>query len=254
MMKTKFYTLMAIGFSLVFGGATKEATYEVSSVTDGGTISGKVTFRGKVPEPKKFLITKDTETCGTGEREVQEVNVATDGGLQDVVLSLEGIESGKPWTPPEKGYLLDQKGCRFISHLTVIPRDEKLVILNSDPFLHNIHTYEIIGRARQSMFNNASQKGGRFVKRISPRRENVVKVECDVHEFMHGWVFVIENPYYAQTKAEGGFTLTDIPPGTYQLKAWHPTLGVKKQEVTVEPRGKIELSFEFSAQEGGDDK
>jgi hypothetical protein len=250
-MKITFYFL-AIGFSLIFLVAATPTAYEIVPVNDGGAIRGKVTFSGEIPEPKKFLITKDTETCGTGEREVQEINVAPDGALKDVVVYLEGVQSGKDWTHPEKGYILDQKGCRFISHLTVIPKGEKLVILNSDPFLHNIHTYEIIGRARLSMFNNASQKNSRFAKLVKPRRENVIKVECDVHEFMHGWMFAVENPYYAQTKADGKFALTEIPPGTYQLKAWHPTLGVKAREVKVEPNGKLELSFEFNTTEGGE--
>ena len=128
------------------------AAYDVAPVADGGTVSGTVVFKGEVPKPKRMLIAKNKEVCGEGEREIVEVAVKG-GALANAIVVIEGIEKGKAWAPLVAKPLLDQKGCRFIPALMVVPRNGDLDILNSDPVLHNIHTYEIIGSARRTLFN-----------------------------------------------------------------------------------------------------
>src|SRR3989337_1700924 len=82
------------------------------------------------------------------------VEVAVKGGaLANAVIVIDSIAKGKAWAPVQAKPLLDQKGCRFIPSLMVVPRDGDLDILNSDPWLHNIHTYEITGAARRTLFN-----------------------------------------------------------------------------------------------------
>ena len=184
------------------------------------------------------------------------LELAEDGkGLQNVVVYIANINQGKDWNKPKEGYLLNQEGCRFIPNFFAVPKGEQLRILNSDPTLHNIHTYEIIGRARRTLFNiGQPEKGFEFTKSIRPRRGNVVKIECDAHNFMHAWIFVPTNPYFALVKnkgkelvnKEGEYKIEDIPAGTYTVKAWHPTLGMKESEVTLTAGQKMTLNFEFS--------
>lgn len=132
--------------------------YEVVPVADGGVLVGKVIFTGTPPEPKQILISKDTAVCGEGYRELRAVEVAADGGLKHVVVSIEGITRGKAWAT--ESFLLDQKGCEFRPYLQVVRNGAELVVLNSDPMLHNIHTYELIGRAKRTLFNVAQPTGG----------------------------------------------------------------------------------------------
>jgi hypothetical protein len=222
--------------------------YDVIKVTDGGTISGRVTFKGTPPTNTRKLITKDFDICGKGEREIPEVVVSKDGGLQETVVFIRKVDKGKAWAKPKgEEFLLDQKGCRFIPYLQIIPRDETLVVQNSDPVLHNIHVRELIGRARRTMFNFGQPKQGQRVpKKIHTIRSNNIKVECEAHDFMHGWMFAAKNPYYAVTKPDGSFSIDQVPPGEYAIHAWHPNLGTKKSKVAVPPAGKADVNFEFS--------
>jgi hypothetical protein len=180
------------------------------------------------------LITKNQKVCGEGYVERWEVKASQGGGLKDVVVSLEGVKKGKDWTKPADGYLLNQKKCTFIPYLQVIPKRAKLTVVNSDPHLHNIHTYEQIGRARRTLFNVAQPTQGHKVsKTIKPRRGKEIRIECDAHDWMLGWMYVVDNPYYAVVADDGSFTIKDIPPGKYKLTAWHPFLGTKEQKVSV---------------------
>ncbi len=235
-----------LALSSIFLTFGLSAAYDVASVADGAVVSGKVVFKGKVPEPKKLLITKDQKVCGEGYIERHEVKVSPGGGLQHVVVALEGVSKGKAWEKPN-GYVLDQKKCTFVPYLQVVPKGGKLTIVNSDPHLHNIHSYELIGRAKRTLFNIAQPTQGHKVsKTVKPRRGKEIRIQCDAHDWMLGWIYVVENPYYAIVGKDGSFTIQDIPPGTYKLKVWHPFLGKKEQNVTLSAKGKLKVNFEFS--------
>lgn len=97
-----------------------------------GKITGKVAFKG-APVSKKLPITKDNTVCGTGEREIVEVN-AKGGNLAGAVVYVARIEKGKPWGEIEKP-LLNQQSCRFAPEVTIVRKDADLTVRNSDPVL-----------------------------------------------------------------------------------------------------------------------
>ena len=240
-MRAHWTASAALGFLLL---AHQSAAYEATTVSGGGQITGKVTFKGTVPEPKKLPISKDNTVCGSGTREI--VEVAVNGGdLKSAVVYIAKIDKGKPWGELEKP-VLDQKGCRFTPEVLLVRKDAEVTIRNSDTVLHNIHTYEIIGTVRRTMFNVGQPDKGDMKQPIKTRRSNIVKVECDAHDFMHAWAFAAENPYVAVTKDDGSFAIPDLPPGEYELKAWHPVLGEKSAKVSVKAGATTTASFEFS--------
>ncbi len=238
MNKTLTRCALAVGLLFVAHAAL---AYDAGSA-GGGKISGKVAFKGAAPTAKKLPVTKDNAICGTGEREIVEVN-AKGGNLAGAVVYVAKIDKGKAWGEIDHP-VLDQKGCRFAPDVLVVKKDADITVRNSDPVLHNIHTYEIIGAVRRTMFNVGQPDKGDMKQPVKMRRSNVVKIECDAHDFMHAWAFATDNPYAAVTKEDGSFTLDGLPDGTYEVKAWHPVLGEKSAQVTV--KGATTASFEFS--------
>lgn len=234
--------------ALAAAGVSDAQEYKTVEVASGGSISGMARFDGKAPDPKRILITKDHDVCGKGERLIEEVSLSATAksGLLNVVVYLEGIKEGKAWGNPSEGPLLIQQGCRFRPAVSVVRKGVGLDILNSDPVAHNIHAYELIGRTRRTLFNQSQpNRGDRFSETIKLRKSNEIKVECDVHNFMHAWMFAAENPYYSVTDAEGRFLIEDIPPGDYKVTAWHPTLGTQSKTMKVPPKGQAKAQFGF---------
>lgn len=82
--------------------------------------------------------------------------------------------------------------------------------------------------------------------RFTGNRRGIV-MQCGMHPFMQGHGFAVENPYYAITGLEGTFTIKDLPTGTHRIKAWHPILGEKVQDVTEVVNGTTSLGFSFEA-------
>jgi len=241
----KTATALSLLLATALAGAAHAAEYKVVDVGDGGTITGKVTFTGTDPDPKVFAITKDQETCGTGNRLVDYVEVK-DGALMNVVVYLDKVKSGKPFNEEDATGALDQKGCEFHPFMQVMQNNQKLSVLNSDPVSHNIHTYELIGRARKTVFNVSQPDQGSVInKTVKLKRGTAMKIECDQHDFMHGFIFVAKNPYYALVKEDGSFTIAGVPPGKYTAKAWHGTLGEMKVKVNVEAGKTTSADFAF---------
>jgi hypothetical protein len=183
---------------------------------------------------KTVLPTKDKDTCG-GPRKDPLVIVGANGEVKDVVVSLKEVKSGKAW-PTAKQATLDQKGCVFAPHVQVMAPGN-LDVLNSDPVLHNTHGYY----GKNTAFNLALPLQGAKVTRPL-RRPGVVRVDCDAHGWMESWVVVVDNPYYAQTGADGTFTISEVPPGSYTVVVWQEHSGAVEMPVTVKAKESVDMA------------
>ena len=258
MISRKIFAGLILGaFALIAAAApadaAKRAKYKEADVADGGTIKGKVSFEGAVPSDaiEKILITKNADVCGQGEREVAWVDVK-DGALRGVFVFIDKIKTGKAWPKPEFGtYLVDQKGCRFRPWAQVV-RPGPFVIRNSDAgVLHNINARELIGVekgrvVKKTLFNSGQPDPGDISDKIKPRRSSYIGINCEAHNFMFGFILAPTHPYAVVVGDDGAFSIDNIPPGKYTLKAWHPRYGVKKTKITVAAKGVVESNFAFS--------
>jgi hypothetical protein len=223
----------------VLGLAPAGRAYEAVTVSDGGTIQGKVTFPGSPPPKRKVIPTKDREACGSAPRDVDQILLNPDKSVQEAVVYLKKVEKGKAWEKSAKPPAIDNVKCDFQPHVQVIPAGD-LEIVNSDPVLHNTHGF--LGKL--TVFNVALPNQGQRVSKPL-RRPGLVRVECDAHGWMLGWVHVAENPYYAVTAKDGAFAIKDVPPGSYTLVAWQEFTGEVEVPVTVKAKEVVSVPVEL---------
>ena len=227
--------------------------YEETTVSNGGTVTGTVQFSGELPPPTSFELRRypDPVYCGalsdgSGYRLLRTVAVGGQQGLKDVIVTVEGVEKGKPFEFTETK--LEANICQFIPFVSVMRELHLLTVTNLDPVSHDLQIYE---RDREHVFimfhRPALTKSGTSDTIHFTGNRRSVSMQCGMHPFMQGYGLAVENPYYAITGIEGVFTIKDLPAGTYRIKAWHPTLGEKVQDVTVAANDTTSLGFNFEA-------
>ena len=243
----------SVFLSLLLSGTITAWAYEAMPVSNGGTVTGTVQFAGEPSPPTRFELRRypDREYCGalsdgSGYRFLREVAVGPEHGLKDVIVTIQGIEKGKPFSFEETN--LETNICQFVPFVSVMRDQHSLVVKNLDSVSHDLQIYEREWEHIFIMFHRpALTKGGtKDLIRFTGNRRGVI-MQCGMHAYMQGHGLAVDNPYYAITGLEGRFAITDIPAGTYRIKAWHPILGEHAQDVTVAANGTVSLDFSFKA-------
>lgn len=272
----KIMNILLLLLIVVWLGGTAWA-YEEITVTDGGTLSGKVVLDGKVPTPKGYNLTTlpDAVYCGRisdghGWRLLQPFNVGANGEFRQVVVLLEDIAKGKPFgedTPPR----IEAVDCRFMPFVNVVRDLHDVMVVNMDPAMHDIQAYETSHLGPRVLFNIPLPISKRYPNEIGlsahfhkhyegipmvqtvkmTKGRRIFTMQCGFHAYMESWALVVDHPYYAITDQEGKFEIGDIPPGTYKVVIWHPYVHEGyEQVVTVRPKEAATAEFKVAAPTG----
>src|SRR5574337_309587 len=236
-----FRTLLSFVASVVLLTTLTPTAYAYQEVTvsDGGTIKGRVVFQGSPPPMKIIIPTKDQEVCG-GIREEPQIILGEDQSLRDAVVFLKEVESGKAGEQSAKTPDLPNLKCNFVPHVQVVPVGSDLEIVSADPVLHATHGF----LGKRTVFSVTLPNKGDRVKRPL-KKAGTVRVECDAHGWMLVWIYVADNPYYGLTGHDGMFTITDVPPGAYTLVVWQEYIGLTEIPVIVKAKEVVSVHIEL---------
>ena len=268
-------SLIIIIAVLLTGEAPLALAYEVMNVEAGGTIRGTVTLKGTAPSPKAYnLITfPDPEYCGRmsdgkGWRLLKDFVVNNRNEMQGVVMVVEGVTAGKPFalSIPK----VEARDCQFLPFTTVVRSEHGIEVVNMDPVMHDIQAYETsITHGTRVLFNSPLPFNPKHHRgdihathehvpgksmvhqfQLSKGRKTFV-MQCGFHAYMESWGIAVDNPYFTFTSETGSYEITGIPPGTYRLRAWHPSVKREQtQMVTVGSSQTTQVDFALDSPVG----
>jgi plastocyanin len=167
--------------------------------------------------------------------------VGAGGALENVVLSIDGWSGSAQVTTAIP--VFDQKNCMYTPHVLAMDVGETFKVETSDQTAHNIHP---LPNPMVNVGWNQSQPPGAPPIEKSWKAVEVIPVKCNIHPWMNGWFVVVKGPY-ATTDANGKYTITGVPPGSYTVTAWQEAAGTQTQKVTVAAGGSATADFTFKA-------
>jgi len=138
---------------------------------------------------------------------------------------------------------LDQIDYAFVPRVLPVEAGTELRFHNSDSELHNIHTFAKGPRANR-MFNRSQLPGSSFTETFE--RPDSILVRCDIHSQMIAHILVLPNAFYTMPAEDGSYSVAGIPPGRYELTAWHELFGRVTIPVDVVSEGIIPVDVTFS--------
>ena len=219
-------------------------------LAQAGTITGTVTYDGKVPTLKPIAMDADPNCAKKHSGPVpSDVLVLGPGNTMAniMVRVMGGLPTGKTFPAPTTPAVMDQKGCHYQPHVFGIQLGQPFKILNSDGILHNVHALPKVNK----QFNKAMPATVTETTHKFEKDEGMFQIKCDVHPWMTAYVAVLTHPFYSVTGKDGKFTIQNLDPGTYQIEAWHEKLGTQKATVTVGASDTKTQDFKFSPPAAG---
>jgi plastocyanin len=253
-------TVSALSLALACGGddddlaedEEEEGPVAVAYKPSGneGTLAGVINLSGTAPERRAISMDADNACAANNPNPLSEDTVVNGGKVQNVFVYVKDGKTadGKSiaslsFTPPAPEVVLDQKGCQYTPHVLGIMTTQQLKVTNSDATTHNVNVQP---KSNQG-FNQAQGQSAPAITKNFPRAEVQVPVKCNQHPWMKAWVNVMRHPFFAVSGADGTFQIAGLPPGTYNVVAWHERFGEKTQSVTVGAKEQKTQDFQFDA-------
>ena len=204
-------------------------------------LRGTIRFEG--PRPKRAPVHMDESSRKLHQSQPRDESVLIGkfGGLANVFVYIKNPPAGE-YKLPTNPAILDQKGSIFIPRVQAVRVGQQLMMKNGDPFIHNVRSLS----RKNRQFNIAQPQGSPDREKTFDQAEGPITLKCDFHRWMEAHLWVMDHPFYAVTNSEGEFEILDLPPGDYEVSAWHEKLGEQSQKITVRKDGSVS-NFKFRA-------
>ncbi len=201
-----------------------------------GNITGKVHAEGK-PGAEQ-----DAQAGKYDSHEFKFVERVNYAEMRDFVVYIDGPVAGPKPVAPEKPVQvvtrkISQHKATFNPHVLPVMAGTTVEWPNNDDIYHNVFSYSEAATFDLGLYKNPEVKKVKFDK---PGR---VDVFCSIHASMNCVVLVLENPYFASANEKGMYSITNVPAGTYKLKAWHERLPAQVREINVPENGEVKVDF-----------
>jgi Carboxypeptidase regulatory-like domain len=163
-------------------------------------------------------------------------------GPVPAVVWIQDIRSGKPF-PVEKRTELSSDDCVLDPPIQAAVVGTTFNVFNDDKEVHRLvftrsGTHDTL--TVMPFFNSGQMVAS---ERLA-KGPGIVDVQCARHPWMHGYIAVFSQPYFAVTDENGGFAIDSVPPGSYTVLAWHEGMASpSSQSVQIAANGRATVDL-----------
>lgn len=161
---------------------------------------------------------------------------ATDAA--NAIVWIEGLHGGGG--PASQGQMKSEQK-RFAPRAIVVRKNGTLQFPNVDTIYHNVFSVSGANRFDLGLYRSGVAKEKKFDD------PGLVRVYCNIHPQMVGFVMVVDSDFAAVTGPDGSFRFQGVPPGAHVVKVWHEEAGEKQTPVTVSGGSDAPLAIRLDA-------
>lgn len=144
---------------------------------------------------------------------------------------------------PAAGLTMTSEHKRFTPRVVAVETGRAVAFPNQDPIFHNVFSVSGENRFDLGLYRSGRSKEKTFAA------PGLVRVYCNIHPQMVGYVRVVDSSFFTVTRADGAFAFDGVPTGARVVRAWCEPGGETSEPVVVHPRqtAPAALSFDVSA-------
>lgn len=159
-----------------------------------------------------------------------------------VVYALPKAGTRAPVISP-RSVAIEQREREFVPYVTPVQVGTTVSFPNRDPLLHHVYSFSAAKSFEIKLYSGESPRGILFDK------PGTVTLGCNIHDWMIGYIHVIESPYFGKTDTDGRARISDIVAGEFEIHIWHPTQRAQAdaKPIRLEARTNAEIEFTVDA-------
>ena len=219
---------------LIVLGLVALSLVELPASRATGVIRGRVEVAADVPP-----VVRRPDLMGSGTP-----RPTTSPDRRRAVVYLDSAPQAAFDALPRPRATLDQRDETFVPRVLAITAGTVVDFPNSDPTYHNVFSL-----SPDRSFDLGRYEGGRS-KSVRFDQPGIVRVFCDIHSHMSAFILIFGHRYFGVTDDDGWYRIDDVPPGSYDVVAWHELLPSQTRRVTVGEDGVVELHFALERSSG----
>lgn len=182
----------------------------------------------------------------TSDSEEESSNVQATNPLTSVIISLHPLSFDADVAPLTKPAQILQNDATFTPEVTAVTVGSTVQFINNDPFFHNV--FSLTPGARFNIGRRPT--GDVYSQKIPPLSWKVeglgpISLYCDIHSQMSAVILSLDTPYFTRVLEDGTFSLSNLPPGKYELRAYHPKFELLIRKIEVLDNEQLEMDVQF---------
>ena len=136
--------------------------------------------------------------------------------VEDAVVFLRPLSQQRPAARTLQPATIEQHDREFVPYLTVVQTGTPVRFPNQDPIRHHVYSFSQPKKFEIKLY------AGDGPDPIVFDKPGVVTMGCNVHDWMLGYVFIVDTPWFGKTGADGQVQIDTVDDGEYEARVWHP--------------------------------
>lgn len=144
--------------------------------------------------------------------------------VEDAVLLLTPADPAKMPRLKPRDEVVDQIDKEFMPYVKPVVAGSKVFFPNKDNVRHHVYSFSPAKSFEIQLYS------GKSAAPVTLDKPGIVVLGCNIHDWMLGYIYVADTPYFGKSKADGSISIEGLPEGDYQMRIWHPGMGMMAGE------------------------